>query len=44
MEKTATKFKWEQNADTKVLNSIEIPNLIFRDRLRFLKSKHVKID
>ena len=44
MEKAATKFKWEQNFDTKVLSSIEVPDLIFRDRLRFLKAIHVKID
>jgi len=44
MEKTATKFKWEQNIDTKVLNSIDVPDLIYRDRLRLLKSKHMKID
>ncbi|MHA1486971.1 MAG: hypothetical protein ACTSSC_07335 [Promethearchaeota archaeon] len=44
MEKTATKFKWEQTVNTKVLNSIELPDLTFRDHLRFINSKHVKID
>ena len=44
MEKTATKFKRDQDIDTKVLNSIKVPDLIFRDQLRNLKSKHVKID
>jgi hypothetical protein len=44
MEKAATKFKWEQDFDPKVLHSIEVPDLIFRDRLRFSKSKHVRID
>ena len=44
MEKAATKFSWEQDTDTGGLNSIEIPDLTFRDRLRFLKSKRVKID
>jgi len=44
MEKAATKFKWEPDYDKKVLNSIEVPDLIFRDHLRFLKSKHIKID
>ena len=44
MEKTATKFKWEEKIDRKVLHSIEVPDLIFRDQLRLLKSKHMKID
>jgi len=44
MEKTATKFKWDQSIYTKVLSSIEVPDLIYRDRLRFLKSKNIKID
>jgi len=44
MEKAATKFKWGQVFNPKVLPSIEVPDLIFRDRLRFLKSKHVKFD
>jgi len=56
MEKTSTNFIWEQDfklkveagknepLDTKILNSIEVPDLILRDYLRILKSKHVKID
>ena len=44
MEKATTKFKWEQDIDTRVLNSIKIPDLMFRDHLRFLKSKRVNID
>jgi len=44
MEKVATKFKWKQDFDTKILSSIEVPDLIFRDHLRFLKSKHINID
>ena len=44
MEKATTKFKWEQDIYRRVLTSIEVPYLMFKDHLRFLKSKHVKID
>ena len=55
MEKPLTNFTWEQDVkknievdenkplNTKILNSIEVPDLTFRDTLRILKSKHVKI-
>ena len=55
MEKSSPNFNWEQDFkintevekskpfDTKILNSIEVPDLTLRDKLRILKSKHVKI-
>jgi len=56
MEKPSTNFNWEQDfkkdievdknkpLTTKILNSIEVPDLTLRDSLRILKSKHVKIN
>jgi len=55
MEKSSPNFNWEQDfktnveakksvtQDTKILNSIEVPDLTLRDNLRILKSKHEKI-
>ena len=55
MEKPLTNFTWEQDVkkdvevdknktlNTKILNSIEVPDLALRDSLRILKSKHVNI-
>ena len=56
MEKSSPNLSWEQDfkinievdknepINTKILNSIKVPDLILRDSLRILKSKHVKID
>ena len=55
MEKSLTNFNWEQEVkkdieidknkplNTKILLSIEVPDLTLRDSLRILKSKHVRI-
>ena len=55
MEKSSPNFNWEQDIkisvkseiieplDTKILNSIEVPDLTLRDNIRILKSKHIKI-
>jgi len=56
MEKSSPNLSWEQDfkinieidknkqLNTKKLNSIKVPDLILRDSLRILKSKHVKIE
>ena len=56
MEKASKNSNWEQDfkisieidknkpCDTKILNSIEVPDLILRDSLRILKSKHIRIN